>query len=179
MICIQNPKSARSAAATALYGIFSSENFYMWTLTAGIIRCQHHAEFSIRKISTPKGPIHLSFLFSFQVPVKLRSRLSRDFSCCTDRTAPNDHSVSEAPADVIDRLIHFLLLFTVLRVFKEGHLAKLIRSQIRERHPIRRSGSHFQHSYNSFFTCAKISSVTSVGSSKFFWCDLVLKSSVR
>ena len=135
MICIQNPKSAKSAAATALYGIFSSENFYMWTLTAGIIRCQHHAEFSIRKISTPKGPIHLSFLFSFQVPVKLRSRLSRDFSRRTDCTAPDDHSVSEAPADVIDRLIHLLLLFTVLRVFKEGHLAELIRSQIRERHP--------------------------------------------
>lgn len=91
--------------------------------------------FQFEKFLHIKGQIHLSFLLSLHIPVELRSRLSRDFSRRTDCTAPDDHSVSEAPADVIDRLIHLLLLFTVLRVFKEGHLAELIRSQIRERHP--------------------------------------------
>ncbi len=168
MICIQNPKSARSAATTALYGIFSSENFHMWTLTAGIIRCQHHAEFSIRKISTPKGPIHLSFLFSFPTSlIQLRSRLSRDLPGRTDRTAPDDHSISEAPADIVERLIHFLLFFPVLRISNRDICRNSSDVRSVSATPISRSGSHFQHSYNSFFTCAKISSVTSVGSSKF------------
>ena len=64
------------------------------------------------------------FLLYLHVLIHLSFRLSRNLPGRTHRTAPDDHSISKTPADIVERLICFLLFFPFIRILKQDKIKK-------------------------------------------------------